>query len=292
MAKALINGINVHYQRRGAGPDVVLVHGITSCLAQWYVEILPALAREYCTTVYDLRGHGLTDVTESGYSSLSMAADLLALLDHLGIEKPVLVGHSFGGAIALHHALLHPERVKGIVVLDTGLACLRYLRVIREWEGWQTYGPQLAQFGITLDRFLAADSKQDVTDFIRLSLSVPLQAGFRKGQSPLTPRIQRLLDQTRMGYEFREICGLTEETLQTISTPVLAVYGGTSPYEKMARRLNELLPRCRYEVLAESGHFYAIEEPSLVLQKIAAFLREPDAYVPALRSSASFQFEG
>ncbi len=280
MAKALVNGIQMHYQQKGAGPDVVLVHGITSCLAQWYVEILPELSRDYRVTMYDLRGHGLTEMTEHGYTSLDMSNDLLALLDHLGIERPILVGHSFGGAISLHLALRHPERVRAVAVLDTGLACLRHMRIIRDWEGWETHGSQLAQFGITLERFLEADSKQDVTEFIKLSLSVPLQAGFRRGQSPLTPRLQRLLEETRIGHEFREICGLTEDTIPSIRVPVLALYGGASPYERIAKRLDELLPRCRYEVQQGSGHFYAIEEPSLVLGQLREFLADSERHVP------------
>ncbi len=146
MPKTFINGISVHYQVRGAGPDVVLVHGITSCIAQWYVEILPALARHYRVTMYDLRGHGLTDATPSGYTSEALACDLLALMDHIGIASACIVGHSFGGAVALHAALLRPARVDGVVLLDTGLACLRHLRVIDEWSGWKTHGADLARF--------------------------------------------------------------------------------------------------------------------------------------------------
>ncbi len=91
-----------------------------------------------------------------------------------------------------------------------------------------------------------------------------------------------------MGYEFREICGLTEETLPLIQSPVLALYGGTSPYEKMAERLNELLPNCRYEVLAESGHFYAIEEPSLVLQRIGDFLQDLQRAIQPRTANAGY----
>jgi pimeloyl-ACP methyl ester carboxylesterase len=275
MAKAQVNGISVHYQMKGAGPDVVLVHGITSCLAQWYVEVFPALARRYRVTAYDLRGHGLTELTPSGYSSEALAGDLLALMDHLGIASAAIVGHSFGGAIGLHTALLRPERVKGVVLLDTGLACLRHLRVVSEWSGWETYGADLAQFGITLERFLEIDRHQDVTAFIKQSLSIPLQIGFRKGQNAFTPRLQRLLDDTALGSEFREIAGLTEARLADIPTPVLAIYGGTSPYERMAEHLSRRLPHCRYELLPDTGHFYAVDQPELVVDRILPFLADP-----------------
>src|SRR5262245_32347057 len=170
MAKATINGISVHYQVKGTGPDVVLVHGVTSCLAQWYVEVLPSLSRQYRVTAYDLRGHGLTELTTNGYTSEALAGDLPPLMVHVGIGSASIVGHSFGGAVGLHTALLQPERVNGVVLLDTGLACLRYLRVISEWTGWKDYGEDLAKFGITLERFLEIDQHQDVTAFIKQSL--------------------------------------------------------------------------------------------------------------------------
>jgi pimeloyl-ACP methyl ester carboxylesterase len=274
MPRALINGISVHYQVRGAGPDIVLVHGITSCIAQWYVEVLPSLARSYRVTAYDLRGHGLTDLTPTGYTSAALADDLLALMDHLGIATASVVGHSFGGAVGLHAALTQPERINGVVLLDTGLACLRHLRVISEWSGWQAHGADLAQFGITLERFLEIDRDQDVTAFIKQSLTIPLQSGFRKGQNALTPRLQRLLDDTALGREFRDVAGLTEARLAEIATPVLAIYGGTSPYERMAAHLSRLMPRCRYELFPDSGHFYAVEEPARVVERILPFLAE------------------
>ena len=287
MPKALINGISVHYQTKGTGPDIVLVHGITSCIAQWYVEVLPALARQYRVTAYDLRGHGLTDATTTGYTSEALAGDLLALMDHLGIESASFVGHSFGGAVGLHAALLRPERVNGVVLLDTGLACLRHLRVISDWSGWKTYGADLAQFGITLERFLEIDRYQDVTAFIKQSLSIPLQTGFRKGQNAMTPRLQRLLDETAIGSEFRDIAGLTDARLAEITTPVLAIYGGTSPYEKMAEHLSRRLPHCRYELLPDSGHFYAVDEPALVVERILPFLADPPGNVLLAAMSTS-----
>jgi pimeloyl-ACP methyl ester carboxylesterase len=282
MSKAVINGIRVHYQVRGNGPDVVLVHGITSCVAQWYVEILPRLARQYRVTAYDLRGHGLSEMTTTGYTSAALARDLLALMDHLGIEDACVVGHSFGGTLALHAAFLQPGRLRGVVLLDTGFACLRHLRVISEWEGWRTHGAGLAHFGITLERFLEIDRDQDVTAFIKQSLSIPIQAGFRKGLSAMTPRLARLLDETRIGSEFREVAGLTETALSEIAAPVLAIYGGTSPYARMAAHLSRLMPRCRFELLPNTDHFYAVDDPALVVERISPFLADPGAPVKAL----------
>ena len=62
-ALAKINGIQIHYQTKGSGPDVILLHGVTSSLALWYGGVLTELAKHYRVTAYDLRGHGLSEIT-------------------------------------------------------------------------------------------------------------------------------------------------------------------------------------------------------------------------------------
>ena len=89
------------------------------------------------------------------------------------------------------------------------------------------------------------------------------------------------MSQTRVGSEFREIDGLTEKSLASIDTPVLAVYGGMSPYRRMAEHLSRLLRRCRYELIAGTDHFYAVEDPALVVERVSPFLADPGMFVPA-----------
>jgi pimeloyl-ACP methyl ester carboxylesterase len=281
MPKILANGLEFHYQTRGQGPDVVLLHGVTSSLALWYNGVLPQLSEKFRVTAYDLRGHGLTDLTPSGYTSRDMAEDLRCLLDSLEIDDVLLVGHSFGGSIALHFALLYPERVRGVVMLDSGLACLRHLRIIREWQGWENYSAEMSNHGFSLDLFLELDSNQDATEILRRGLVAPRRAGFKKGQSGMTPRLQRLIEETRIGYEFRDVAGMTEDLLAGLTTPVLAVYGETSPFKKMAERLAEILPNCSQMVLPGMGHFYAVHGPEIVTQAILPFLSDRVASLSA-----------
>ena len=66
MPHASINGIKLHYQQVGQGPDVVMVHGITGNMAIWHLEIIPALMQQYRLTTYDLRGHGYSDAPPTG----------------------------------------------------------------------------------------------------------------------------------------------------------------------------------------------------------------------------------
>ncbi|MCA1601954.1 MAG: alpha/beta hydrolase [Acidobacteria bacterium] len=276
MVKTLVNGINVHYQIKGDGPDVVLVHGLTSTLAVWYTTILPALARDFRVTVYDLRGHGLTDLTPSGYTSREMAEDLVALMDHVGVEKARVVGHSFGGSVGLHLALLHPDRVDGVVLSDTGLAALRHLRDLDKWKQW---GGLLSKYGISYRWLRNAQKKGDITDVIRKSFDIPQQFGFRKGASRATPRLRRLIDETNVATEFREVAGLTVERLPEVTAPVLALYGETSPNKRMAAYLSAAMPNCRSEILPDFGHFYLVQDPDLFLNRITDFLHDPSAYV-------------
>jgi pimeloyl-ACP methyl ester carboxylesterase len=279
MPKVLANGIQLHYQQKGQGSDVVLIHGVTATLAMWYTKVLPELSKDYRVTTYDLRGHGLTDMPESGYDSFTMAQDLAGLLDHLGIQKAKFVGHSYGGAIAMHFALLYPERVEGIVLLDSGLACLRYLRSIDTWPGWEKFKRQLERFGISHQRFLEIDKNQDVSDVFRTSFRVPIMFGLRRGKSRATPRLQKLVNETKLGFEFREIAGMTEDRLPEITVPILTLYGETSPYVKIASHLASILKNCRYETFPEDGHFYLLRDPGVMLDRIREFLIDPAAYV-------------
>jgi pimeloyl-ACP methyl ester carboxylesterase len=281
MPKIEANGIPIHYIQRGAGPDIILLHGVTSSLAMWYNGVIPALSEKFRVTAYDLRGHGLSGLTPTGYSSKSMSEDLHALMDAIGIEKAVMVGHSFGGAIALHHALLYEDRVQGVVMLDSGLACLRHLRIIEDWGGWKDRPQLFMERGLTLEQFLEIDTKQDVTEVLRHGLNMPRQAGFKKGQSGMTPRMARLLEETKLGYEFRDVAGFTEDLLPQITAPVLALYGAKSPYQKMATALAEVLPHCRYDVLTGTGHFYAVHRPELLVRPVQEFADDPVAYVSA-----------
>ncbi len=129
MPKIKANGVNLHYITVGAGPDIVMLHGFLGNLAVWHLYMAPILRREYRVTTYDLRGHGYSDVTDTGYTAADMAEDLRCLLDEMGIEKPILVGHSFGADIAMYFSSRHPGAGGQIgVALELCLAALVHLR--------------------------------------------------------------------------------------------------------------------------------------------------------------------
>ena len=73
MPKINANGVNLHYITIGAGPDIVMLHGFLGNLAVWHLYMAPILRREFRVTTYDLRGHGYSDVTDTGYTAADMA---------------------------------------------------------------------------------------------------------------------------------------------------------------------------------------------------------------------------
>ncbi len=278
MPKTLARGINFHYQTLGEGPDVVLIHGISSSLASWYNGMFPSLAASgFRVTVYDMRGHGLSDCTESGYTSFEQAHDLKALLDVLGIKEVRIAGHSFGGSVAMHFARLFPEMTRGVVLLDTGLACLHHLRVIRGWQGWET--PGMKEEGFTPEWFEDMESQNNMAEYLRRTLSAPRQRGFRKGAGGYTPRIKRLIEETKAGTEYRDVGGLTEETLHHIQTPVLGLYGSSTPAQNIAPHLATIMPHCRSVNMEGLGHFAALHDPQPILAYITPFFQDPYGYV-------------
>lgn len=117
-----VGGLRLHYLDYGGGqPEIVVLAGITSPAITWdfVVRELRDLGR---IVVPDLRGRGLSDAPASGYGLREHADDLLGLLDVLGVERPVLLGHSQGARVAAAFAVAHPGRAGALILLDPPLS--------------------------------------------------------------------------------------------------------------------------------------------------------------------------
>ena len=118
-----VNGIDVHLAEAGDGPPVVLLHGFPELWCSWRHQ-LPAVARAgYHVIAPDLRGYGLTTAPGAveDYAMTRMVADVTGLLDLLGEDRAVLVGHDWGANIAWATTQLHPGRVRALVALSVPL---------------------------------------------------------------------------------------------------------------------------------------------------------------------------
>lgn len=114
---AAVNGTQIHYELRGEGTAVTLIHAGIANLHMWDDQV-EALAQDYQVLRYDVRGWGQTPGPEGPFSHHE---DLRALLAHLGIEKTAVVGCSWGGKIGLDFALTYPEMMTGLVLVGPGL---------------------------------------------------------------------------------------------------------------------------------------------------------------------------
>jgi pimeloyl-ACP methyl ester carboxylesterase len=121
MPKVPVNGIHLHYEDVGRGTPVVFVHEFAGDAGSWDAQIR-FFARRYRTIAYDARGYPPSDVPEdpAAYSQDHAVADLLGLLDALGIAKAHVVGLSMGGYATLHFGLRHPERALSMTVAGCG----------------------------------------------------------------------------------------------------------------------------------------------------------------------------
>jgi pimeloyl-ACP methyl ester carboxylesterase len=118
-SEAMLHGSTVHYLDAGSGPPVVLIHGLLSSHRSW-LRLADQLVAERRIVAPDLLGHGASAKPIGDYSLSSHAATVRDLLDHLDISSATLIGHSFGGGIALQFAYLFPDRAERLVLVSSG----------------------------------------------------------------------------------------------------------------------------------------------------------------------------
>ena len=279
MPKVVANGLTLHVQQTGAGPDVILIHGLTGDLSIWYLcKAMTDLAHRFRVTAFDLRGHGYSDVPPSGYTSLDHTADLFALMDYLGITSARLVGHSFGAVVALHAAVLAPDRVAAVVLSDPYFPGLRHLEDLSRWNHWQAFHQEAADAGVALD----GEHWYDLGKFFDQIAHLDDDRLLKLRQAVGLPAMNRLirLGKTTCGDDSKVEAGLTGAKILGVTQPVLAVYGEESPFLATAQYLAANLPNCQSVLIPRAQHRAPEENP-------AAFTAAVRAYLEALPTAAA-----
>lgn len=285
MAKASCNGISINYRSIGdAARDVVLVHGLAANHAFWHLDVLLPLAREYKVTVYDLRGHGHSDMPPDGYDPGTMAADLLGLMDQLGIARADLVGHSFGGVVALQLAALHPERVRSLTVADSRIRSLQPTQRPMDWPNWPVAQQKLEALGLSipgdtpdsglwlLEKLATPEWRARREKLTGSPLFIPFSR--LTGGNHSAERWLELLQTTTARNDFSTAEGLSEQDLAGLKIPVMAVYGACSQTLPSLQGLCRCLPGCQSVTIPESGHFCPVTKPKVFVDIVRRFLMQ------------------
>jgi pimeloyl-ACP methyl ester carboxylesterase len=185
-----VNGISLYYETHGTGEPLVLLHGGLGS-GEMFAPILPTLAEHHQIILVDLQGHGRTADIDRPIDVRLMADDIAALIDHLGLHKPDVVGYSLGGGVALQVAIRHPEAVGRLVSASANIrrdaiypemlaqqgqvsaAAAEFMKETPMYELYQRVAPRPQDFPRLLDKIGQAMAQDfDFTDEVS-GLRVP-----------------------------------------------------------------------------------------------------------------------
>src|SRR5207302_4974226 len=117
---AEVNGIRLYYETHGAGRPLILLHGGLGS-GEMFGPVLPLLSRRHQVVAVDLQGHGRTADIDRPIDLRLMADDIAALIDHLGLASPDVVGYSLGGGVALQTAVKYPKKIRRLVAVSANI---------------------------------------------------------------------------------------------------------------------------------------------------------------------------
>src|SRR2546428_12269799 len=150
-----VNGIKLYYEIHGAGAPLILLHGGLGAISMFGPN-LPALAEGRQVIAVDLQGHGRTADIDRPLSPELMADDIAALIKHLKLERPDLMGYSMGGGVALHTAARYPERVGKLVIVSTPIRRSAYYPDILVQQAQETAAAAEAMKQTPMDQLYAS----------------------------------------------------------------------------------------------------------------------------------------
>lgn len=258
---AEINGTSFHYEMAGIGPPVVFLHAGIADSRMWEGQFAP-LSKWFKVVRYDMRGFGQTPAVEETFSHRD---DLVALLQHLGIERASLVGCSMGSKTAFDFALDYPEQVERLVLTSPAIS------------GFRFDGPPPPQ-AAALD---AADAAGDLALVNELEMQIWIDGPYRAA-GDVDPGLRRLVAEMNAIALANE--GIGEELeperpsvdrVGEVNAPVLVIHGGLDALRTLATAdfLAAQLPDVQRVVMSGLTHLPNMERPEAYNRLVAEFLR-------------------
>jgi pimeloyl-ACP methyl ester carboxylesterase len=242
------DGVKLYYETHGDGPVILLTHGYSATSQMWRGQVTPLSAKNKLVT-WDMRGHGQSDYPEdqSAYSEEATVADMAALLDHVGTKTAIVGGLSLGGYMSLAFHLKHPERVRALLIIDTGPG----YRKDEPRDGWNANALK------TAERF-----ERDGLGQLRSGSAERATASHRDATG-LAKAARGMLTQR----DARVINSLPE-----IKVPSLVLVGDKdTPFLAAADYMAAKIPNATKVVIANAGHASNIDQPQAFNEALGKF---------------------
>jgi pimeloyl-ACP methyl ester carboxylesterase len=254
------SGLAIHYELDGSGPPLVLLHGGFSSSAFWRIDgYLDGLRDDHELVLIDIRGHGQSDKPhepEAYWSSL-LAADVLAVLDEIGLASATLCGFSLGANIALRVAACYPDRVDAIAAIGSGPGQVGFAGLSLEEEEDDTWARRFEQEGMAwMVARLERDGRLERARLIGQADPLAMAAWWR-GWYHVEPIPQRLTD---------------------LAMPSLFAWGEVEIQDEV---LPTLPLGARVVVVPGADHVGVMERPDVILPALRALLASAAAIPPA-----------
>lgn len=285
-----LHGRTIAYRQLGAGPVVVLVHGLAGTMSTWDPAI-PQLSK-WCTVVaVDLPGHGRSTAPHGDHSLGVHASCLRDLLDALGHPAATVIGHSFGGGVALQFAYQYPERCERLVLVSSGglgneVSIALRLAALPGAE-------QLA--ALAANRFVVGVG----STIARLGAALGVRAGpgliesARACATLAEPNTRRSFFHTlRAVVDHRGQRVTADERLDLLNNiPNLLIWGDGDRIIPVAHahETHRRLPHNRFEIFERTGHFPHVAQPGRFAETVRTFIDSTDPALRTLRANGQTQ---